>query len=139
MQARIISTFRRFHLILLTVKPYLGGEGRSRLCTPSASEVEITRRHSKIITQASLSCLVTPQMTVDWSDRRILEDVSSFNVQVSAVADAPPGRENLSWLDSTVRGGHDPEYTMGCSETGHLSLPFHSFTRHIYIYGGWLW
>ena len=46
-----------------------------------------------------------------------LEDVGSFNVKVSAVADVPSGRQNSSWLDRTVRRGHDVEYTTGCSKT----------------------
>ncbi|KIJ96735.1 hypothetical protein K443DRAFT_106778 [Laccaria amethystina LaAM-08-1] len=41
-------------------------------------------------------------------------------------------------VGSIVRfgGGHDPEHTTGCSKTEHLSLPLHSFARH--VYGGWL-
>ena len=60
-----------------------------------------------------------------------LEDVGSFNVKVSAVADVPSGRQDSSWLDSTVRRGHDLEQTTGCSETGHLRLPFRSLS-HVY-------
>ena len=66
-----------------------------------------------------------------------LEDVGSFNVRVSAVADLPSGPQNSSSLDSTVRRGHDLEYTTGGSETGHLRLPFREFACH--VYGGWLW
>ena len=61
-----------------------------------------------------------------------LEDVGSFNVTVPDVVDVPSGRQNASWLNSTVRRGHDLEQTMGCLETGHLHLPFRSLSRHVY-------
>ena len=63
-------------------------------------------------------------------------DVGSFNVEVSAVVDVPSAWQNSSWLDSTVRGGHDLDYATGCSETGHLSLPFRSLACN--VQGAWL-
>ena len=71
------------------------------------------------------------QMTVDRSDRQILGGLGSFDVKVSAVADVPPGWQNSNWLDSTVRRGHDLEFTTSCLETGHLSLPFRSLACHV--------
>ncbi|EDR06768.1 uncharacterized protein LACBIDRAFT_299628 [Laccaria bicolor S238N-H82] len=55
------------------------------------------------------------QMTVDRRDRRIL---GGYRIQVGSIV--------------PVRRGHDLESTTGCSETGHLNLPFRSFARHVY-------
>ncbi|EDQ98559.1 uncharacterized protein LACBIDRAFT_299182 [Laccaria bicolor S238N-H82] len=56
------------------------------------------------------------QMTMDRSDRRILGGC----------------QQKSSWLDSTVRWGHDLKHTTGCSETWHL---FHSACLHALYMG----